>query len=66
MASIKITREQLPDHGGDVLDVLSNDGQKIGTLRFATKSGTTTSVLEYAPNQLPHRTYPLRAKHRQR
>ena len=50
MASIKIRREQLPDHVGDTLNVLSNDGQKIGTLRFATKSGTTTSVLEYAPH----------------
>lgn len=66
MPSIKITREPLPDHVGDVRDVLSNDGQKIGTLRFATKSGTTTSVLEYAPRQQPHRHYPLRAKYRPR
>lgn len=65
MPSIKITRESLPD-APEALDVLSNDGQKIGTLRFAVKSGTTTSVLEYASNQQPHRTYPLRAKHRQR
>lgn len=66
MPSIKISKTQLPDHAGDTLDVLSNDGQKIGTLRFATKSGTTTSVLEYAPGQQPHRHYPLRSKHRQR
>lgn len=66
MPSIKITRQALPDHAGDTLDVLSNDGQKIGTLRFATKSGTTTSVIEYAPGQEPHRHYPLRSKHRQR
>jgi len=66
MPSIKISKTQLADHVGDTLDVLSNDGQKIGTLRFATKSGTTTSVLEYAPGQQPHRHYPLRSKHRQR
>jgi hypothetical protein len=66
MPSIKITKTQLPDHVGDVLDVLSNDGQKIGILRFTAKSGTTTSTLELAPGQLPHRTYPLRSKHRAR
>lgn len=66
MPSIKISKTQLPDHVGDTLDVLSNDRQKIGTLRFATKSGTTTSVLEYAQGQQPHRHYPLRSKHRQR
>lgn len=66
MPSIKITRQALPDQIGDTLDVLSNDGQKIGTLRFATKSGTTTSVLEYAPGQESHRHYPLRSKHRPR
>lgn len=65
MPSIKITRQTLPD-APDVLDVLDNNGQVIGTLRFTYKSGTTTSVLEYAPGQLPHRHYPLRSKHRQR
>jgi len=35
-------------------------------MRFTIKSGTTTSVLEYAPGQEPHRQYPLRSKHRPR
>ena len=65
MPSIKITKTTLPD-APETLAIESNDGQQIGTLRFAVKSGTTTSVLEYAPGQEPHRHYPLRAKHRQR
>ena len=65
MPSIKISRQQLPDPP-EALTIESNDGQLIGTLRFGFKGGTTSSVLEYAPGQLPHRTYPLRSKHRPR
>lgn len=64
MPSIKITKTQLPDPP-ESLAIVSNDGQPIGTLRFTSKNGIT-SVLEYAPGQQPHRTYPLRAKHRPR
>ena len=65
MPSIKISKTSLPDPP-EALTIQANDGHLIGTLRFSTKSGTTTSVLEYAPGQLPHRTYPLRSKHRAR
>lgn len=65
MPSIKISRTQLPDPP-EALTIQGNDGHLIGTLRFAAKAGTTTSALEYAPGQLPHRTYPLRSKHRAR
>jgi len=65
MPSIKISKTQLPDAPESTV-LYTNDGQLIGTLRFAVKSGTTTSVLEYAPGQEPHRHYPLRSKHRQR
>lgn len=64
MPSIKISRTQLPDPP-EALTIESNDGHLIGTLRFTYKNGIT-SVLEYAPGQLPHRTYPLRSKHRAR
>ncbi len=65
MPSIKISKTSLPDPPESVT-IEGSDGQLIGTLRFAVKSGTTTSVLEYAPGQEPHRHYPLRSKHRQR
>ncbi len=65
MPSIKVTRQQLPEPPEKVV-LYTNDGKPLGILRFTFKSGTTTSVLEYAPGQLPHRTYPLRSKHRQR
>ena len=65
MPSIKISRQQLPDPP-EALTIQANDGHLIGTLRFGFKGGTTSSVLEYAPGQLPHRTYPLRSKHRAR
>lgn len=65
MPSIKISRTQLPDPP-EALTIQANDGHLIGTLRFANKAGTTTSVLEYASGQLPHRHYPLRSKHRPR
>ena len=65
MPSIKISKESLPDPP-EALTIESNDGQVIGTLRFGFKGGTTTSVLEYAPGQEPHRHYPLRSKHRAR
>jgi len=65
MPSIKISRQQLPDPP-EAITIQANDGHLIGTLRFANKAGTTTSVLEYAPRQLPHRQYPLRSKHRPR
>jgi hypothetical protein len=65
MPSIKISKTSLPDPP-EALTIQANDGQLIGTLRFSFKAGTTSSVLEYAPGQLPHRTYPLRSKHRPR
>jgi hypothetical protein len=65
MPSIKISKESLPDPP-EALTIQANDGHLIGTLRFANKAGTTTSVLEYAPGQEPHRHYPLRSKHRAR
>jgi len=65
MPSIKISKTQLPDPPEKIV-LYTNDGKPLGILRFATKSGTTTSVIEYAPGQETHRTYPLRAKHRQR
>jgi hypothetical protein len=65
MPSIKISKTSLPDPP-ESLTIEGNDGQLIGALRFAVKSGTTTSVLEYAPGQEPHRHYPLRSKHRPR
>jgi hypothetical protein len=65
MPSIKISRQQLLDAPESTV-LYTNDGKPLGILRFSTKSGTTTSVLEYAPGQLPHRTYPLRSKHRAR
>ena len=65
MPSIKISKTQLPDPPEKVV-LYTNDGKPLGILRFAVKSGTTTSVLEYAPGQEPHRHYPLRSKHRQR
>lgn len=64
MPSIKISKTQLPDPP-EALIIQANDGELIGTLRFTYKSGIT-SVLKYAPGQLPHRHYPLRSKHRQR
>lgn len=64
MPSIKISRTQLPDPP-EALTIQANDGHLIGTLRFTYKNGIT-SVLEYALGQLPHRTYPLRSKHRAR
>lgn len=65
MPSIKISKEALPDAPEKIV-LYTNDGGPLGILRFAVKSGTTTSVLEYAPGQEPHRHYPLRSKHRQR
>jgi hypothetical protein len=65
MPSIKISKTQLPDPPEKIV-LYTNDGGPLGILRFAVKSGTTTSVLEYAPGQEPHRHYPLRSKHRQR
>ena len=65
MPSIKISKTSLPDPP-EALTIQANDGHLIGTLRFGFKGGTTSSVLEYAPGQLPHRTYPLRSKHRAR
>jgi hypothetical protein len=65
MPSIKISKTSLPDPP-ESLTIKGNDGQPIGILRFTLKSGTTTSVLEYAPGQEPHRHYPLRSKHRPR
>jgi trehalose utilization protein len=64
MPSIKISKTALPDPP-ETLTIEGSDGQLIGTLRFTYKNGIT-SVLEYAPGQEPHRTYPLRSKHRQR
>jgi len=65
MPSIKISRQQLPDAPESTV-LYTDDGKPLGILRFTLKSGTTTSVLEYAPGQLPHRTYPMRSKHRAR
>jgi hypothetical protein len=65
MPSIKISKTALPDPPEKIV-LYTNDGGPLGILRFAVKSGTTTSVLEYAPGQEPHRHYPLRSKHRQR
>jgi trehalose utilization protein len=64
MPSIKISKTSLPDPP-ETLTIEGSDGQLIGTLRFTYKNGIT-SVLEYAPGQEPHRTYPLRSKHRAR
>ena len=64
MKLTQIARTSLPDPP-ETLSIVSNDGQPIGTLRFTSKNGIT-SVLEYVPGQEPHRTYPLRAKHRPR
>ena len=64
MPSIKVTRQQLPEPPEKVV-LYTNDGKPLGILRFTYKNGIT-SVLEYAPGQLPHRTYPLRSKHRPR
>jgi len=65
MPSIKISKTALPDPPEKIV-LYTNDGGPLGILRFAVKSGTTTSVLEYAPGQEPHRHYPLRSKHRPR
>jgi hypothetical protein len=65
MPSIKISKEPLFDAPEKIV-LYTNDGGPLGILRFTLKSGITTSVLEYAPGQLPHRTYPLRSKHRPR
>jgi hypothetical protein len=65
MPSIKISKTALPDPPEKIV-LYTNNGGPLGILRFAVKSGTTTSVLEYAPGQEPHRHYPLRSKHRQR
>jgi hypothetical protein len=65
MPSIKISKTSLPDPPEKIV-LYTNDGGPLGILRFAVKSGTTTSVLEYAPGQEPHRHYPLRSKHRPR
>jgi trehalose utilization protein len=64
MPSIKISKTSLPDPP-ETLTIQGSDGQLIGTLRFTYKNGIT-SVLEYAPGQESHRTYPLRSKHRPR
>lgn len=64
MPSIKISKTSLPDPP-EAITIQANDGHLIGTLRLSYKNGIT-SVLEYAPGQPPHRTYPLRAKHRPR
>jgi hypothetical protein len=66
MPSIRINRTALPDPSTDKLTIESNDGQTIGVLEFASKSGTTTSTLVYASGQEQHRHYPLRSKHRPR
>jgi hypothetical protein len=63
--TIKIIKTQLPDAPESTV-LYTNDGKPLGILRFTLKSGTTTSVLEYAPGQKPHRLYPLRSKHRPR
>lgn len=66
MPSAIINRQATP--GPDPTEptaIYANTGQLIGTLRYEFKGGTT-SRLEYAPDQTPHRTYPLKAKHRQR
>jgi len=65
MPSIKISKELLPDAPEKTV-LYTDDGKPLGILRFTLKSGTTTSVLEYAPGQTPHRHYPLRSKHRPR
>ena len=65
MPSIKISKTQLPDAPESTV-LYTNDGKPLGILRFTVKSGTTTSAIEYAPGQEPHRHYPLRSKHRQR
>lgn len=64
-ARTKITRGGTPDTTVSSVDVVANTGAVIGTLRFEAKSGMTTSVLNYAPGQEPHRTWPLKRKHRQ-
>lgn len=65
MPSIKISRTVMPDPPEKIV-LYTNDGKWLGIMRFTIKSGTTTSVLEHAPGQLPYRQYPLRAKHRAR
>jgi hypothetical protein len=65
MPSIKISKEALPEPPESTV-LYTNDGRPLGILRFTFKSGSTTSVLEYAPGQQAHRAYALRSKHRPR
>lgn len=60
MPTIRTTRTTVPDHDGTPIQL------PYGTLTFETKSGTTTSKVTYNAGQQPHRTWPLRAKHRTR
>lgn len=55
---------KLPDPDRDI-HLYTNEGEYLGKLVFTTRSGSTTSVLEYGPDQQPHQPYPLKRKYRQ-
>jgi hypothetical protein len=61
-AITQIGKTSLPDPESWPIEVRSNDGETvIGSLVNDGKGSTT---LQYAAGQLPHRTYPLKKKHR--
>jgi len=60
-AITKLGKTSLPDATWPI-EVRSNDGEHvIGSL---VNDGKGNVTLQYAPGQLPHRTYPLKKKHR--
>ncbi|MBU6330298.1 MAG: hypothetical protein KGR18_10155 [Acidobacteria bacterium] len=62
----RITRTPLSDPDSPTVEVTAPDGTPIGTITFEGKEGTRTSRLTYAAGQQPHRSWPLKRKHRQR
>lgn len=58
-----ISRWTLPDHDGSPIEIVSPNGDPIGTLTFDTKG---TSRLDLAPGQQPYRPVRLKRKHRAR
>ena len=61
-AITKITKRSLPDHDGTPIEVMNN-WCHIGTLEF---DGKGNSRWTDAPDQRPHRRWPLKRKLRRR